>query len=96
MQYSPYFVPSIFDICTPHTKLPPGRFCGGSQEAKEGNSLKILPPPQPSSSTSHNILKQIIQNCLVNSPRDILDDISTTAYFLELNLIKILRTFRVK
>ena len=78
--------------------IPPGRFCGGSQEAKEGNSWKILPPPQPqpSSSTSHNILKQIIQNCLVNSSRDILDDISTKAYFLELNLIKILRTFRVK
>ena len=59
----------------------PGRFCGGSQEAREGNSLKSLLPPQPQSScsTGHNILKQIIQNCIVDSPRDILNGISTKA-----------------
>ena len=67
-----YFVPTIFGIST-HNIVPPGRFGGGSQEARVGDSLKI--PPQPSS-TGHNILKQIIPNCLVDSSADLLNGIS--------------------
>ena len=67
-----YFLPTIFGICIPHI-VPPGRFGGGSQEAKVGDSLKI--PPQPSS-TGHNILKKFIPYCLVDSPGNLLNCIS--------------------
>ena len=70
--------------------MPPGKFGGGSLEARVGDSLKILHPPQPSS-TGHNILKQIIPSCLVDFPRDI----SLVIFQPELIfLLRILKTFK--
>ena len=67
--------------------MPPGRFGGVSPEARVGDALKILHPPQPSSA-GHNILKQIIPSCLVDSPRDI------SLIIFHPKLERILKTFK--